>query len=211
MRLDTGQSKLSHISPEILAEVVVRLEEVDLQDKQLTPRQLQSIFIKMTSSENLALTSLNISRNDLSSVPADVLVRAISRQVDLVHSNLTPHQVQTIFDHIASCEELRVYSLEISHNNLSSVCGEVVARAVSRLWRADLGNTRLTPAQLHQVFTLLAERRSPTLKIVCLDGNNVQSVPGDLRERAQQNCPVLRFDRDHQPRVAKNHCCLGVQ
>ena len=87
---------------------MVRLEQVDLQDKKLTSQQVQIIFDKITNCETFALLKLSIRHNDLSSVAGDVLVKvismkAISRQVDLSSTKLTPDKVQGIFDHIANC------------------------------------------------------------------------------------------------------------
>jgi len=98
-KLDTRFNDLSHISSHTMAEAVVRLENVNLTETSLTPDQVQSIFTKISNCENLKLTELDISDNILSSVPADVLVKAISRleRVNMSNTSLTRDQVTAIF------------------------------------------------------------------------------------------------------------------
>merc|ERR1712025_1527187 len=62
-----------------------------------TSYQAEIIFHKIANCENLKLTGLNISGSDLSSVPVDVLVEAISRleNIDLYCTKLTPDQAQS--------------------------------------------------------------------------------------------------------------------
>ena len=64
-----------------------------------TPYQAEIIFHKIANCENLKLTELDISDNILSSVPADVLVKAISRlkRVNMSNTSLTRDQVTAIF------------------------------------------------------------------------------------------------------------------
>ena len=90
---------LSAVSQDILAKAVVRLENVSLAMTRLSPDQVQSIFTKISNCENLKLTELDISDNILSSVPADVLVKAISRlkRVNMSNTSLTRDQVTAIF------------------------------------------------------------------------------------------------------------------
>ena len=128
-------TNLSHIPADTMAEAVVRLKEIDVNDTFLTPEQVQSIFNKIANCENLKLTHLNIRRNDLSSVPVDVLVEAISRleTVDLRNTHLNPDQAETIFHKIANCEKLKLTKLKIFDNDLSSVPADVLAEAISRL------------------------------------------------------------------------------
>ena len=84
-----------------MAEAMVRLENVDLVRTSLTPDQVQSIFTKISNCENLKLTELDISQNILSSVPADVLVKAISRLERVWNTSLTRDQVTAILTFVA--------------------------------------------------------------------------------------------------------------
>ena len=134
-------TNLSHIPPETMAVAVVRLKEIDVNDTFLTAEQVQSIFNKIADCENLKLTRLNISDNDLSSVPADVMVKAISRlespNLNLAVTQLTPDQAQSIFTEFADCENLKLNKLNIGRNDLSSVPADVLVKAISRLETVD--------------------------------------------------------------------------
>ena len=134
--MDIIGSDLSHISPDILAQAVVRLEEIKVATK-LTLRQVEGIFNKIADCENFALKRLNMYRKDLSSVPAEVLVKVIS-------------SMETV----------------------------------------DLRFAHLTPAQINNIFTLVAERKSSKLRKVHFWKNDISSVPDGLRERAMNSISV---------------------
>merc|ERR1711988_313317 len=89
----------------------------------LTPDQVQSIFHEITNCANLQLTEQDISFNDLSSVPADVLVKAISRleTVDLRRSQLVPAQILAIFTLVAERTSSTLRELNLEDNDLSCV------------------------------------------------------------------------------------------
>ena len=63
-------------------------------------------------------------------------------------------------------------------------------KAISRLETVDLRNKRLhlTPDQINAIFKLVAEGTSPSLRLVRL--SEVSSVPGELRERVEENGSV---------------------
>ena len=168
------------------ASIIAKCKTVDLQAK-LSPDQTQSIFNKIANCENLKLTELDIMDIDLSPVPADVLVEAISRlkTVYLSLTHLTPDQAQSISHKIANCENLKLTKLDISRNDLSSVPADVLVKAISRLERVNLTGTHLTPAQINDIYALVAEKTSLTLRYVDLWVNDVSYVHEELRERAK--------------------------
>ena len=128
---------LSSVPADVLAKAISRLESVDLRRTDPTPDQAQSIFTKIADCEHLKLTELEIGWNNLSSVSADVLAKATSRlkTVGLTRTDLTPEQVQRIFQKIANCGNLKLTKLQFSQNNLSSVPADVLVKAKSRLDR----------------------------------------------------------------------------
>jgi len=192
--LNVKLNNLSTVPADVLVKAISRLESVDLDFIGFTPDQVQSIFHKIANCKNIKLTKINVSYNNLSSVPVDVLVKAISRleTVDLSFTRLTSDQVQSIFRKIANCETIKLKKLNISSNNLSSVPADMLVKAISRLETVNLRNTKLTPAQIIATFTLVAENTSSSLREVRLSKywNNVQVVPGELRERAEANRSV---------------------
>ena len=77
---------------------MIRLEEVNLLKTRLSPGQLEKILQKISTCEELTLSRLDISYNDISGLPEDVLIKAISRLEKLVlkHSNLSQPQLNAI-------------------------------------------------------------------------------------------------------------------
>jgi len=197
-QLGISYNDLSSVPADVLAEAISRLEYICLFSTELTPDQTQSIFHKIANCENLKLTDLGIADNDLSSVPADVLVKAISRLeiVDLKETHLTPYHSLLLIHKIAICESLKLTELIIRDNDLSSVPADVLGEAISRLKKVDLQNSQLVRAQIIAILTLLAERTSTTLRYVNLLDNDVSSVPRELLERAKDKCENLQIDND---------------
>ena len=91
----------------------------------------ESIFHKIANCENLKLTELNISSNDLSSVPADVLVEAISRlkKVSLQNSQLVRTQIIAILTLLAERTSTTLRYVNLLDNDVSSVPREFLERA----------------------------------------------------------------------------------
>ena len=78
--------------------------------------------------------------------------------------------------------------LDIGLNDLSGVSPAILVEALARLERVKLYFTELTSLQLVEIYTLMAERKSDTLREVHIQGNNnVDSVPTQLRNKAREN------------------------
>ena len=77
-------------------------------------------------------------------------------RLNLESSGLTSDQTGAIFSTIQmSCSRLR--SLELQHNDLSSVEPGLLARAVTRLEEVNFQNTEMTTEQLTATLTALSE------------------------------------------------------
>ena len=74
--------------------------------------------------------------------------------------------------------------------DLSSVPAEVLVKVISSMETVDLRFALLTPAQINNIFTLVAERKSSKLRKVHFWKNNISSVPDGLRERAMNSISV---------------------
>ena len=127
---------LSHISPDILAEAVLRLEYIDLCRKELTPDQVKTTFSKLANCENLPMKVLDISENDLSSVPTNVLVKAISRleTVTLDSTRLIPTQINGIFSLVAERTSLKLRKVDLRSNEVRSVPEELRERCMMNFY-----------------------------------------------------------------------------
>ena len=91
---------LSEVPSDILAEAVVKVNEVNISGTNLSPDQVQNIFSCITNCQCLALNNLDISQNDLSSVSPEVLAESVSRlkSIHLRVTCLTSSQVNCILN-----------------------------------------------------------------------------------------------------------------
>ena len=130
---------------------------------------------------------------DTSHVPPDILSAALVR-VEAVQANLSNDQYIALLKKIAICENLSLTDLDISYNVLSAVPADVLVSAISRLKKVNLENTDLTPVQINDIFTLVAENTSSKLRHLELRNNDISSVPGELRERAKLGSVQIHCD-----------------
>ena len=78
--LEIGYNDVTDVPSDILARAVVRLEVVCMELTSFTTEQVRNIFTNIGSSDSIRLKNLNISWNDISSVPGNVLAGAVVRQ-----------------------------------------------------------------------------------------------------------------------------------
>ena len=103
---------LSHIPPEILSEAVPKLETFHASDCHLTPRQVLSIFSEIPRIDHPRLKILDLTRNNLSTVPSKVLIAGITclAKVSLNGCRLTETQLNDILFMISNqkCLSFRI-------------------------------------------------------------------------------------------------------
>ena len=144
-------------------------------------------------------------RNDLSSLEPG-LFEVVTRleEADLSGKSyftsgpgrsLSTGQVTRLLTAIKEAEQLRLRRLDIPLNNLSQVDTDILVGAVSRLEVVTLWSSCLTADQLTEIYRLVAERRSPTLRKIFLRGNDIDSVPSDIREEAMKNLDTKIIDK----------------
>ena len=94
----TRGSDLSSLPSDILSEAIPRLRNISLPAASLTPDQVESIFLQIARCESLALDTLHLSHNNVSTVSPEVLLEAVARleTVDLSFSGLTAAQLDRI-------------------------------------------------------------------------------------------------------------------
>ena len=103
LELETPDKLSSSLSPEILS------ERFSLQDAGLTSDQA-SIFTLTAESQRLGRRQLELSNNDLSSVSAELVARAVMRleMVNLEQCHLLLSQMVTVFNLITESEHLQL-------------------------------------------------------------------------------------------------------
>ena len=181
---------LSHISPVVVSEAAVKLETLSL----IKPGLTGEFFQRIADCLDLRLRELSLKHEDLSSLEPSVLVGAISRleSLTLFKCDLTASQLRAIFSQLSVSEHHKLTFLRLAHNDLSSVPPELLVTAImSGLEEVDLYKTNLTPVQLTEIYTMVAERKPQRLRRITLSRNDLSSVPPDLIQRAGVNRSVV--------------------
>merc|ERR1719319_513642 len=137
-----------------LAQVVGRLRKINLAGNLLTTAQKTAVLEACASSETLV--DINLARNNLGEVPADLVAQAASnlQVMDLRYTRLSTAQCIAVLEACASSETLA--DINLARNNLGEVPADLVARAASNLQVMDLRYTRLSTAQCIAVLEACA-------------------------------------------------------
>ena len=98
LHLNLYASDISYTPPELVSEVVAKLEEFDFLGS-LKTAQISAVFNGLSVVEDLKLRYLSIEESDISSVPTNILVKVISclEKVYLAWTNLTTQQLTGIY------------------------------------------------------------------------------------------------------------------
>ena len=150
---------------------------LDLGFTYLTDAQVTDIFTVMANCKSLPLYDLDISGNDLTSVPAEDLGRAVSRikKFDMSEASLTPSQITQIFTVIAEGES-NLEELEAPYYNLTNLPGGILVKAIAMLKSVNLCGGERNQDDAYDIYEYIHEyvdMRPPKLRYLCLDDDNV--------------------------------------
>jgi len=156
-RLNLSQSDLAHIDPTLLAEVVIGLEEVGLENTKLQNPQVKALC-QMLEKCSGKLKSLELGGNNLSLSGSLVgpaqFARAMTRLegVGLSGTRLTNQQLGELLNSLAA-DSCKVQYLSLEKNNLSEMNEDLLTAALSRLTTADLRWANLSSHQVTRILT----------------------------------------------------------
>ena len=157
---------LSGVSAKLVSEVVLRLEQVEFHDTDLSSDQVEAIFTGILERRPLTLRTLKLSLADLSSVPPAVLATALVKleEVRLLSSNqLSREQIVFLYNEMLTSTELRLRKLKLHNIDLSPIAPEDLSAALLRLENVDLSATKLTEPQVQAL--ILHTAQTPELKL----------------------------------------------
>lgn len=165
--LDLSYNDLSLVQPALLTARLAHLHTLKLMGTQLTPAQVESIFLAMDLATS-PLRSLHLSYNSLASVEPGLLARTVARLESLaaMYCPMTVEQLQILFLTL-SLGGCSLLSLDVSFSNLSSLEPGLLAEAVNKLQTVVITSTRLTGEQVTAILTQSLEQTS--LKQLQLD------------------------------------------
>ena len=174
-QLDIGYNNISMVTPTIMAEVVCRMERVNMYNirHQLTYRQLMEMLWKISSTDQLSELILGGTR--LTDIPDDTLARAVARLriVNLDHCDLTEGQAVAVVAAAGRSDRLR--GLYIAGNILAHIEPEILARCVARLQLASISLAQLTRLQTRQIVNRMATSCS-NLKEIDISYNDLSQA-----------------------------------
>ena len=118
-KLNISGNDVSRVEADLLARSVVRLEEIFLLNTRLTSQQAELLLARIVSpslqSDQSPLKALYIGDNNLASVSASLLARAVVRlqTVSLDDTNLSSEQVTSLLTIIAQTSDTRLRHLDM--------------------------------------------------------------------------------------------------
>ena len=162
-------SDLSHLSPQIVAGALVKLQTIDdsvfgtFRNAKFTPEQIAQLFSKIKDTGDLRLTKLYFSHADTSQVAPEVFAGAISR-LERAEIGVTPAQVQSLLTRIklggSKLKDLWLLPSELSPDlsvDLSAVPTEDILGAFKMLEAVRLSSAVFTANQVRAILTMVTE------------------------------------------------------
>ena len=182
---------LSLANPQSLAEAASTLEKVKLDSCGLTTEQSKAMFDRLAVESKLK--SIEIRCTYLSSVAVQSLAMVVSQvqEATLFHTHLTTQQITAIFNK-ATEEDSQLKVLNLIGNYLSQVNPHVMAAAVNKMDKVDLGFGHLNATQCNAIFGLAAGKSK--LKDLDISDNDLSSVNKHDMERAVNNMEKINLE-----------------
>ena len=149
-KLYIGFNNLSGVDPGLMAKAFTNLKKLNVNRSELTHRQIVTILTAFCKGN-----TIHISMNDLSKVDPGLLARAVTKLevMDVQDTELSQQQVVAIITAVS--ESKKITELYIGENDLSIVDPGLLTKAVTKLVRLDLENTKLTQQQDEAILCTL--------------------------------------------------------
>ena len=167
----------SNVSPEVLAEALVRVETVS----NIPEDKVSATLSKIGSSDRSKVKSLTLRWLNLSSLRPGIVGEAVVKLelFSTVHV-LNPNLATEMLTKIGDFQPLRLKELYMKHENLSSVSPAVLTQAACRLQHLELYNCSVSPGQLLSLFSQLAEGKCSQLVELSVGHSDVSQVPAEI-------------------------------
>ena len=162
---EKGEPSLSSIEPELVVRAINRMEEVQIDDSQLTWLQIEPILRDISQTVS-RVKMLDVSKTNISKLDPTLLASAVTRMIWVVlnGTDLTFEQAKMMMTAL-NVEGSELMKLDISENNLSQVDPFLLAQAVNSLEEVDMDSTELTVEQVKAIFNAKLEDGSRLKKL----------------------------------------------
>ena len=181
--LDLSHQPLGSVAPEVLADVVSRLETVVLAQASLTEAQATTLLATLAQ-PGTRLTSLTLTATNLTGVSPSNLAAAAATltHLDLSFTKLSEVQVEAVVEALSSSAHLR--SLELGGASLATTPSHLLVRVFSRLTSLGLQQVAMVEEQWTSVASALDTDTAPSLVSLDISENQLVGVEPMLLARA---------------------------
>ena len=168
--LHIGFNDLSGVDTGLLAKAVKNLKILNVNRAKLTPTQIVTILTAFNKGSILYLGGIDLSRVD-----QGLLARAVTNLevLELEDTELSQQQVVAIITAVTISN--KITDLFIGDNDLSKVDPVLMAKAVTKLVRLDVENTKLTQQQNEAILHALEGSKMTKLYIGVKDMLGIDS------------------------------------
>jgi Leucine-rich repeat (LRR) protein len=147
---------LSHISPDIFAKALTKLEIVQISEAFLTSDQLEALIKYMNKESNIK--QLGIANNDVSKMDSDEFAKALNKleKLDLSGTNFgDQEQPSAFFKQMVASTNLKVLDLgfnSFGNNNNRFFNPKVFARALNKIENLRMVGVDISDVQAQEFF-----------------------------------------------------------
>jgi len=169
------------VSSQLLMDAVACLTKINLSSSVLTRKQLFALLYSLNLDFS-TLETLDLSAQDLSSLPANLLAKSLKnlKTLNLNYTKVSTEQVTAVLRSLPKTQTLT--TLELARLDLSDVPVNDLIKPVSHLKTMNLNYAKLTSEQTMSLLT--AATRSHTLEHLGLVRSNLKPVPLNTLKKA---------------------------
>ena len=181
-----------NVSPELLADAVIKMENVDLFD--VSAEQIREVFRKLADCEDVKMKKLDVSHLDLTLIPADIFVNVLKKveEFNLKGSLQSLDQMQKVWEKLISekdwREKLKRHKLGVEPDDLSgswrSVAPELLSQAITTFPEVLLSCGM--EDKLQAILMTVAEK-SNSVSVLTFYGTDLSEVPRHVLCKAVLN------------------------
>jgi len=212
--LDLSFSSLVHVNPELLATLVTQTVEVNLRNTDLTKKQLNVLFLKI-SQEQTKLERLDLAENNLSGIEPTLLASSLNRLTlaRLCYCQLSKIQLEVLLASISQ-DSSNLKHLSLADNYLTDMDPVLIGQSLVGMKTFNLCGTKLTLYQISIVLALILH--STKLEQIYIDihcGLDYKLIHEAKYKMKVQQVSVEQREKDffcNNARLLKllNDCCL---
>ena len=193
---DLGSIQFDHVSPEVLAEALVRIETVESMWKvssEVIDEYLPPLLRKIASTERVNLKSLGLHWVDLSRFSVSLVSEAVLKleKIFTENSSFTSSLAIEVFERLSHCKQPKLKALHLKGEDLQPVPTDLLANALTSLESVELPYCNYSPDQLQTLFSKLAAEEKPLRHLVLAKERPLQHLDLDSNKPKQVKPELL--------------------